>query len=128
MTWFPSLGYLKYGPEIKLVLAADEGIAEYYRSMVPKSITINPQRYPAHVSVVRRETPPLMSAWGVHEGAPVWFEYENIIANDEKYYWLNVRCKRLEEIRVELGLEPHPWWRNSYHLTIGNVKDSPERI
>jgi len=119
---FLSTGILQYGPGIRLVLLADQGIADFYLSLVPKSLKVKPQFYPAHVSVVRREEPPNLGAWGLYEGLEVEFEYQPYIANDETYYWLPVQCKRIEEIRTELGLRPYPWWRNGYHLTIGNIK------
>jgi hypothetical protein len=125
MAWCKSVGTLRYGPGIRLVVEADDGIAEYYRSLLPKAAGVKPQRYGVHISVVRKETPPIMDAWGRHEGQSVEFEYQNLVVNDEKYYWLDVRCQRLEEVRVELGLSPRPWWKNYFHLTVGNVKDDP---
>jgi len=119
--WFPSTGVLKYGPGIKAALAVDQSISDLYRWFVPKHIDLNPQRYPAHVSVVRREKPN-MDFWRKHEGRKINFEYSNEIIWDETYYWLNVRCPVIEEIRAELGLTPYPWWVNSFHVTIGNVK------
>ena len=123
---FESTGIIHYGPEIRVILSVDQGITDYYRSLLPKSIRTNPQKHPAHVSVVRREVPPNMDVWMKHEGEAVVFKYYTDIINDETYYWLNVECERLKEIRVELGLKPYPWWRNSYHITIGNVKSADE--
>lgn len=108
---------------MKAVLLVDQGIADFYRSLIPKSIPILPQRWPAHVSIVRRQHPKNMEYWRKHENEQIEFEYSPIVTWDETYYWLNVKCLRLEEIRVELGLDRHPPWRNLYHITVGNVKN-----
>lgn len=124
-----SAGTLHYsicpGGGHRLVLEADQGIVEYHRWLLPKWMDAAPQRYAAHVSVIRRVVPPKMSYWGIYEGESVLFEYSHIAEWDDRYVWLPVRCKRIEEIRVELGLEPIVPWRNGFHLTIGNFKDSP---
>jgi hypothetical protein len=120
--WYESIGTLKYGPGWRLVLEADQGVADFYAALIPLWLPLNRQRYGAHVSVVRREDPVNKELWAKYESCPVAFEYENIVRNDETYYWLNVRCRRLEEVRVELGLPPFPWWRNGYHLTVANCK------
>jgi hypothetical protein len=119
---FSSTGTLTYGPGIRIALNADQGIVDYYRNLLPKWIRTNPQKHQAHVSVVRWETPLYTDVWGIYEGERIKFFYDVEVKNDTTYYWLNVQCERLKEIRVELGLAPYPWWRNSYHLTIGNCK------
>jgi hypothetical protein len=125
--WIKSTGRLSYVPW-KVVLLADQDVADFYFSMVPKHVGLKRQAYPAHVSVVRKETPPNMEAWGRHEGELIQFEYGGI-EHDETYYWLAVRAPRLIEIREELGLAPYPPWRNGYHLTIGNLKhEGPSRM
>lgn len=121
--WFSSIGTLQYGPNIRVVLNVDQGIADYYRSLLPKSIKTNPQKHQAHVSVVRGfEMPLYKDMWGIYEGERVEFSYNAEIKNDENYYWLDVQCKRLNEIRIELGLTSYLWYRSSFHLTIGNCK------
>lgn len=116
---FKSTGTLTYGPGIRAALLVDQGIADFYRSLIP--IQNNPQRYAAHVSVVRREAPN-MEFWGKYEGKQIEFQYSNEIRNDETYLWLDVECERLQQIRVEMGLPAYPWWRNKYHITLANVK------
>jgi hypothetical protein len=118
---FTSVGCLKYVPN-KLTLEVDQVVADYYRALLPKWIRNNPQKFPAHVSVVRRETPPRAEHWGRYEGELVEFRYSNVVEFDETYVWLNVECERLKEVRVELGLNAYPWWRNRYHVTIANFK------
>lgn len=120
---FDSKGTFHYGPGMRAVLLVDQGIADFYLALVPKSIKLNNQFYPAHVSTVRREIPPKMELWGAHEGEEIPFQYSPIIVHDETYYWLDVNCERLQQIRIELGLPAFPPWRNLYHITIGNCKN-----
>lgn len=117
-----STGTMRYGPGMRVVLEVDQGIADFYRSLIPKSFMVKPQRHPAHVSVVRHETPRNMAAWGKHIGEQITFDYSPQIVNDETYFWLDVKCARIEEIRIELGLLSHPPWRNLFHITLGNMK------
>ena len=117
-----SVGTLAYGPGNRVVLLAEQDIAEFYFSLVPKWVGLKRQAYPAHVSVVRKETPPDMGVWRKHDGKTIPFEYLEQIENDETYYWLPVRSEGLVVVRRELGLPPWPPWRNKYHLTIGNLK------
>lgn len=115
---------------LKLVLQVDQQISDYYRSTLPKYIWTNPQRYPAHVSVVRNETPPNMELWGRYEGIKVPFLYEHHVYNGQVYYWLNVFCSRLEDIRVELGLPisspytlPPGGFVHCFHCSVANCKE-----
>lgn len=121
--WHRSTGKFQYGPGTRrAVLLVDQGIADFYRALIPKYIRTNPQMYPAHVSIVRHESPQSMLLWGTHQGELAEFEYESIIRNDDTYFWLNVRSDKLLRFREELGLAPYPSWRNLYHITVGNAK------
>lgn len=129
MALFTSTGTLRYG-FTNLVLDVDQGIVDFYRAMLPKSVRTNRQMYPAHISVVRKETPPNMDLWGKYAGEEIEFSYSNEIQSGNLYYWLNCWCKRLEDIRVELGLPvDSPWTRppdgfaKTFHMTLGNIKE-----
>lgn len=131
MDLFTSTGTLRYG-YTNLVLDVDQGIVDFYRAMLPKWIRTNRQMYPAHISVVRKEVPPNMQFWGKYAGEQIEFQYSNIIHNGTMYYWLNAWCKRLEEIRQELGLpvdspytRPPADFAKTFHITIGNIKEQP---
>lgn len=128
-----SEGYLRYriGPEggYSLRLEVEQDILEYYRWLLPPYVQTNKPMYPAHISVVRKEVPPNLTAWGNHEGEEVDFVYYNVIFTSETYLWLNVYSRRLEEIRRELGLEvssryrqPPEGFSQTFHMTIGNFK------
>lgn len=124
-----TLRYEKRGDAYKLIVEVDQGISDYYRSLIPKWIAVQPQMYPAHVSVVRKETPINVEYWGRYEGEEIAFVYENIVRSGKVYFWLNVFCKRLEVVRLELGLPvrseytiPPEGFTKCFHCTIGNQK------
>lgn len=122
-------GRLRYGRK-SLVVDTDQGIVDFYRSLIPKYHYIQSQMYPAHISVVRNETPPRMDLWRKHDGRTVEFVYHSWIYNGEVYWWLNVFSLELEEIRIELGLsvvehyiQPPAGFRKTFHITLGNMKN-----
>lgn len=127
--FFNSTGILKYSDNpYKLVVDVDEETSRYYRSLIPKYYCVAPQKYSAHISVVRKENPINIQNWNKYQGKLIQFSYENIIYNDEVYFWLNVFSQELEDIRVELGLEStsiltkSPDGKHKFHSTIGNIK------
>jgi len=132
VTRYKSEGVLTYSIEPtvghKLSLTIDEGLAATYRALVPKAVRLQRPRWPAHISVIRKEPIPNLHLWGRYEGEDVPFEYEPIIFNDETYYWLRCFSPRLIEIRRELGLEDlsylarPPDMFDSFHMTFGNTK------
>lgn len=127
---FSSKGVLRYSEDpYKLIVEVDQAIADYYRSLLPKYKKPNPQKYKAHISVVRKEIPVNLEAWGIHEGEEVEFFYDPGVKFGTVYCWLNVWCKRLEEVRRELGLPvnspytlPPEGFEKCFHCTIGNYK------
>jgi hypothetical protein len=129
---FESVGTLHYeikDANCKLIVRIDQAISNYYRSLIPKWIPNNPQAYPAHISVVRKEIPPHLQYWGKYEGEKITFWYEPTIHEGTVYFWLNVYCLRLEAIRTELGLPVHsPYtlppegFNKVFHTTIANKK------
>lgn len=130
---YQSTGTLRYSDSpYKLVVEADPQLAAYYRALVPRWIDLCAPRYPAHVTVVRNEDSVILEAWRRHEGEQIEFEYSPVVRFGEIYYWLDVFCVRLEEIRRELGLlatsrftRPPDGYSRWFHLTIGNLKVAP---
>lgn len=128
---FKSTGILRYyeNPE-KLILSIHQGIADYYYSLIPLYTRPypSPQKFMAHISVVRNQHPKVASAWKKHEGRRVEFEYDPYVHNDNTYYWLNAWSHELEAIRIELGLAVADAYTRSpdgshrFHITIGNTK------
>lgn len=130
---FKTQGVLKYsvlepGVSYKLTLVIDPGVAEFYRSMVPKHEECRPGRYAPHVTVVRNEVPGNMKKWGLYEGLEVELEYDSLVWYDGTYWWLDCYSEFLENVRMELGLPMYskyscpPSGKFCFHMTIGNSK------
>jgi hypothetical protein len=100
----------------------DKGISLFYRSLIPKSKSVKPQMFPPHISVVRRETPLNLEAWGAHEGRKVIVHYDPYVHEDATYYWVECFSEELEDIREELGLPRHRGNFSNFHMTLGNKK------
>ncbi len=130
--FYESTGQLQYSKDWRLVLRVDQGLADYYRWMIPSWMTNQRPRWPAHITVVRqeKETPVCKQHWWKYNNQHGKFLYSPYIHHDKVYYWLNVYCERLEEIRLELGLQCHSKYtlpptgfRKSFHCTIANDKE-----
>ena len=120
---FRSRGTLRYY-ESWAVVYIDPEIAKYYRSQLPQSLEFNVPKYPPHITVVRKDREIVLdqSLWNAYGGEVVEFTYEHTVCSDDKYFWLKAYSKRIEEIRIELGL---PRIRNGFtefHVTIANTK------
>ena len=130
---FKSTGTLRYDTISghRLVVEVDQGIADYYRSLIPLWKPVNKPMWPAHVTLVRpdKEVPVNLEHWCKYEGEPIEFLYEPHVYSGKVYYWLNIWCNRLEDIRLELGLPvvseftlPPDGFIKCFHCTIGNMK------
>lgn len=123
---FKSTTIIKYLEDVDEVYAfVDKQLVLYYRALVPKYIPLNKQRYDPHISVVRKEIIIDKTNWNKYNNKEVEFEYTNDIGNNDLYYWINVKCDFLCEIRQSLNLSRTTPWENKFHITIGNVKDIP---
>ena len=132
-----SVGVLRYSYTkeygYKLIVSVDPGISMFYRWLIPAWFIKRPQRYPAHISLVRKEIPKKLDVWGKHEGRKIEFQYSPDIQCDKNYWWLNVYCKELEDIRIELGLpvgskytRPPDGHEHIFHISIANRKALPD--
>ena len=124
-----SVGRLIYSDNpYKLIVEVDQGISDFYYSLIPKSHRVQKQMYSAHISTIRNEIPINIQFWNKYQNKLVEFEYESFIYNDETYYWLNAYSKELENIRIELGLKEtseftrSPDGLHKFHITIANTK------
>jgi hypothetical protein len=129
-----SKGTLKYENTTsgyRAVVEIDQGIADYYRSLIPKYMTANKQSWPSHITVVRTgvEYPLHMNHWRAYHNEVVDFIYSSVIHMDGHYYWLNCFSRRIDEIRSELGLTiksrvtiPPDGYSKCYHITLANRK------
>jgi hypothetical protein len=123
---FRSIGQLKYSYDpYKLIVSVDQGIGDFYRSLIPKAHQAQKPLYPSHISVVRNEIP---DSSANYQDQDVEFIYEPYIYNDETYYWLNCFSPHLECIRLELGLPITSQYTRSpdglhkFHMTLANIK------
>lgn len=106
------------------VVYVDQQISEYYRALLPKAWYVQPQRYPAHITVVRAKMEsPNKEFWGKYKGEQVEIEYESSIKTDGLYFWLSAWSPRITEIRKELGLPAQRDHFKGYHITVGNTKN-----
>lgn len=131
---FWSFGTLRYSTvesRYKLIVEVDDDLGNYYRTLIPKWYNVKRGRYSTHITVVRcyKEVPTNLESWGRHEGEEIEFFYSPFIQIGKVYSWLNVFCKRLEDVRKELGLSisseytrPPEGFLKCFHLTLGNSK------
>jgi hypothetical protein len=122
---FSSTGNLHYGPGIRIIVSIDQGIVDYYRNLIPKHHNVQPQKYGAHVTVLRTgvEQPTNLAVWGKHQGASVLFDYSPEIQYDGTYWFLNATSQKIGDIREELGLPRFRFPdRPYYHISLGNTK------
>ena len=127
---FSSTGVVEYFEDY-CILSIDQNISDYYRNLIPKSFYVQPQMKKAHITIVRKGKEKVESReyWGKYSGRILTFSYSPIIQNDNTYFWLDSVSEEVGEIRRELGLSEYRddtffggLKRNSYHITIGNVK------
>jgi len=125
----PHRGDMKGRTQWWCVVDVDKEITRYYRWWLQKEkhIILQKPAWDAHISVIRGEfacskKPHL---WKKYSGQKVDFEYEHgnlKVADDPdggKFYWIDVECQTLNEIRKEFDL-PKGW---RYHITIGRTYD-----
>ena len=129
---YKSTGTLQYSKDWRLVLKVDQDLADYYRALIPKYHTNQRPRWAAHVTVVRqeKETPVNKQHWWKYNNHKVEFTYSPIVHFDKIYYWINVWCTKLEDIRTELGMKvytpftlPPSGFTKNFHCTIANQKE-----
>jgi hypothetical protein len=128
-----STGILRYSPQLLgnrgqkwwLVLDCDPSVGQYYRHLywlarhrVEKMLR---PAWQEHITVVRNEEPPLQKLWQKHEGLEVGFWYNLLPATNGTYWWLQVECSQLLDIREELGLSRDP--EVPLHLSFGHTKE-----
>lgn len=130
---FLSKGILRYSPQLIgaesekwwLILNCDAELGAYYRRLyyyaTHKCRKLQQPGWKDHVSVVRNEEPAdeFKHLWGKYEGHEVEYKYEAGVQSNSLYYWLDVECDFLLDLREELGLPRKPIY--DLHVTIGNA-------
>ena len=122
-------GLINYGPGIRVIATIDQGISDFYRNLIPKYYQVQPQKYSAHITIVRtdKESPKKLEFWNKYQGEKLSFEYSPKIHFDGSYWYLNVWSQQIGDIREELGLPRFRFQEMSskdgcYHISIGNSK------
>ncbi len=119
---FVSVGKLEYGGTDRLVLNIDEGIGDYYYSLIPKWKVKQRPAYDAKITVIRTGIEKPISRWMEFDGQFVPFVYSGVICEEETYYILKAWSKELCKIRIAHGLPPFRVGYDCFHITIGNKK------
>jgi hypothetical protein len=119
---FTSRGIIKYVEAQVYMECVDKQIALYYRSLIPRNVTLNVPRYAPHITIVRNEPLNDVANWGYYKDQEFEFSYSGNIEHNDTYWWLPVECKIAIEIRKSLKLNEWPPWENGFHMTIGNTK------
>ncbi len=118
-----SIGVIKYtDDDFGVYVECDADLITYYRSMLPKNITLNKPRYAPHITAVRNETILRFNNWKRYHGNIISFTYSLEVEHNDTYWWLPVTCPTIGRIREGLGLINAPPWDNGLHITIGNTK------
>lgn len=129
---YASKGILRYSPQLIgnasekwwLILNCDAELGAYYRRLYEyqthRCLKLQTPGWKDHVSVVRNEEPAdeLKPLWFKYEGQEIDFKYEPVVKDNGLYYWLEVECDFLLDLREELGLPRNPEF--NLHVTIGN--------
>ena len=120
---FKTWGKLQYY-ESWLVCYVDDELAKYYRRLLPKAWHVQPQAYPAHITVVRKGIEKVKpdKLWGQYNKMSIKLTYENVVRSDNLYFWLNAWSASIGQIRQELGLPFYRFGFKNYHISIGNKK------
>lgn len=85
--------------------------------------------YRAHITVVNGRHEPQACehpAWGKYEGELIHFTYTGEIHFAKGKWFLKCRCRRMGDIREELGLS-RIFAVRPPHITIARVTDAPAR-
>ena len=119
------------------VIEVDREITRYYRYWLKSKyhIHLQPPSWDAHISCVRGERVQNRELWKKYHNHVIEFEYEHGIIHKCRsgrsdiveggdYYYINVSCPTIDEIRDELGLTTG----FNYHLTIGRTHEYEARV
>lgn len=105
------------------ICLVDQQIVDYYYSLIPKYKEKNRQKYPAHITIIRK--------WEkyhtkIYESKYIPFTYSPFVHENEIYYYLNCWSEEIKKIREINELRPYRV-NNCYHITIGNKKCQPNK-
>ena len=139
----PYRGDMKSNTDWWLIVDTDPEIVRYYAQQVmanpaafgeTKIVLLKPS-WGSHISVVRGEEPRgnFKKLWKKYGSEKIKFEYSHVVRRSgdttpsfhlDHFWFVDVWCDRLNEIRSELGLKAHyddgrPF---HHHLTVGRIR------
>lgn len=100
----------------------DQGIVDFYLSLIPKARYVTRQRWPAHLTVIRKDKEEFTIQIKKYDGCAVEVKYSTDIIYQEPYYFLNAWSDEIGKIRESVGMPAYREPYSSYHITLGNVK------
>ena len=107
-----------------LILRCDPEIGRFYRGLYEKAShgisRLSEPLWGTHVSVIRDEKPPDLSAWKAPDGNTLTLQYENDLTFYGDYGVVSVHCPEVLDYRETLWLKRDPEY--PLHMTIGNRK------
>lgn len=87
-----------------------------------KNLSLIRPAWGTHISVLRGEKPRKnIDRWREQEGRQVEFMLDPFVHFNDEYWWLNIECPELLDIREFYGLRREPKMR--LHLTVGRIAD-----
>jgi hypothetical protein len=112
-----------------VTVSVDQQLLDYSYSLIPKYHRVVKPRWKAHVTVIRPEDfseIPDLQHWSKHEGETVSFVYDPTVMYEKGFWWFNLWCLTMEDIRRELGLStksritiPPSGYNKAFHCTVG---------
>lgn len=122
-----SIGRILYSPSSHLlpsnnwaIVSCDDEIARYYRYLYMKEFPLKKLVKPlwgAHISWLRNEAMSNNQVWRQSNQQVIEYEYDVNVKTNGKFYWLDVSCDYLLDLRSQYGLVRRP--KYGLHLTIG---------
>lgn len=125
--FYVARGTIQYKGEW-ITVQAPHDVVNYYKFWVEKfkGKKISTSYHGTHITVLAGKHEKGLNKhplWGKYEGREVEFKYSSRIRTDAdwftqgEYFWLEVECPFLGQLRQELGLKPT--LKFPYHLTVG---------
>lgn len=125
------IGKVVYSPSVKdkcdptwVILQCDKDIINYYKwFLTKKGVKLDALLWGSHISVIRggsydKIDTNYIKHWKYNDGLDIKFNYGDLVTNGT-HWWLEVQSDELEEMRKNLGLQPHPDF--GFHITIGKI-------
>jgi hypothetical protein len=118
---FSSTAEIIYKNSWWAVAEVDREIVRYYSNWVYRrfGLKLYGSRWSPHITIIRGEEPPNKDLWGKYDLDNWEFEYDISPHRDRDsvFWWIDVKCERMLDLREELGLPRFPEY--NFHITVG---------